>query len=80
VQVTVSVRPLIGGKASLQYWDGKAWKTSSYIPLTKGIGHLTFKASGRGTTKTFRISLPKLVWDGKPIVATTSQGFKLTVK
>jgi hypothetical protein len=80
VQVTVWVRPLIGGNASLQYWTGTAWKHTAYIPLTKGIGRLTFKAAGRGTTKTFRISLPKLVWDGKPFVPTTSQGFKLTVR
>lgn len=80
VETELQVNPPIGGNASLQYWDGTAWKHSAYIPLTNGVGKLTFKAAGRGTTKTFRISLPKLIWLGKPIVATNSAAFTLQVR
>jgi hypothetical protein len=80
VQATVTVKPAGGGKASLQWLDGKVWRTTAYIPLSKGVGKLSIKASGRGTTKTWRVALPQLTWYGKTIIATTSTPFKLTVR
>jgi hypothetical protein len=79
VTAVVSVKPAGGGKASLQWLDGKVWRTTAYIPLTKGKGTLSFKASGRGTSRTWRVALPQLTWYGKTIVATTSLPWSLTV-
>lgn len=80
VQAVVSVKPAGGGTASLQWLDGKIWRTSAYIPLSKGVGKLSFKASGRGTTRYWRIAIPQLTWYGKTIVPTTSGPVSLTVR
>ncbi|WP_026163714.1 hypothetical protein, partial [Kribbella catacumbae] len=56
-------------KAGLQWYDGKAWRHSTYIPLTKGKGTFSFKAAGRGTTRYWRVAVPKMSYYGKPIVA-----------
>ncbi|MEV6411297.1 hypothetical protein [Kribbella sp. NPDC051718] len=80
VKAVVSVKPAGGGKASLQWLDGKVWRTTAYIPLVKGKGTLSFKASGRGTTRNWRVAIPQLTWYGKTIIATTSYPFPLTVR
>jgi hypothetical protein len=41
---------------------------------------LSFKASGRGTKRYWRVAIPQLTWYGKTIVPTTSQPFPLTVR
>lgn len=79
VNIQLQVDPPIGGNANLEYWDGTAWKHSANVPLTNGVGKLSFKAAGRGTKKTYRYTLPKLIWLGKPIVATNSAPFTLQV-
>ncbi|WP_040454773.1 hypothetical protein, partial [Kribbella catacumbae] len=38
-------------------------------PLTKGKGTFSFKAAGRGTTRYWRVAVPKMSYYGKPIVA-----------
>ncbi|NEA31900.1 hypothetical protein [Streptomyces sp. SID13031] len=80
VQAVVSVKPAGGGTASLQWLDGKVWRTSAYIPLSKGKGTLSFKASGRGATRYWRIAVPQLTWYGKTIVPTVSAPVSLTVR
>ena len=67
-------------KADLQWYDGKVWRHSTYVPLTKGTGTFSFKAAGRGTTRSWRVIVPKMTMNGLPIVATTSGTFKLTVR
>jgi hypothetical protein len=80
VKATVDVQPAGTVKADLQWYDGKAWRHSAYIPLTKGKGTLNLKASGRGTTRSWRVVVPKMTMNGLPIVATASRTFKLTVR
>ncbi|MDX6263533.1 MAG: hypothetical protein QOH84_5221 [Kribbellaceae bacterium] len=80
VKATVDVQPAGTVKADLQWYDGKAWHHSAYIALTKGKGTLNLKASGRGTTRSWRVVVPKMSMNGLPIVATASRAFKLTVR
>ncbi|NEA31898.1 hypothetical protein [Streptomyces sp. SID13031] len=80
VKATVNVLPAGTVKASLEWYDGKAWHHGAYIPLTKGKGTLTFKASGRGTTRYWRVTVPKMTMNGLPILATPSRSFKLGVR
>jgi hypothetical protein len=80
VKLAVEVRPAGSVKADLQWWDGKAWRHGAYVPLVKGTGTLNLKASGRGTTRSWRVVVPKMSYYGKPILATASQVFKLTVQ
>ncbi|NEA31901.1 hypothetical protein [Streptomyces sp. SID13031] len=77
---TVRIQPEPTIKASLQWYDGKVWHHAAYIPLTKGRGTLSIKAAGRGTTRYWRVAVPKMSFNGKPIVATGSRAFKLTVR
>jgi hypothetical protein len=79
VKVAVSVHPEGTVRADLQWWDGKVWHHGAYIPLTKGKGALNIKASGRGTTRSWRVVVPKMTYNGLPILATGSRAFKLTV-
>jgi hypothetical protein len=79
ITATVRIRPEPTLKASLQWYDGKVWHHGAYIPLTKGQGTLALKAAGRGTTRYWRVAVPKMSFNGKPIVATGSRAFKLTV-
>jgi hypothetical protein len=80
VTTTVSVLPAGTVKADLQWYDGKVWRHSTYVQLTKGRGTFTFKASGRGTTRSWRVVTPPMTMNGLPIVATASSIFKLTVR
>ncbi|WP_328333623.1 hypothetical protein OHA70_17040 [Kribbella sp. NBC_00382] len=80
VKATVSVQPAGTVKADLQWLDGKVWRHAGYVPLVKGTGTLSFKASGRGTTRSWRVVVPKMSMNGLPIVATASRAFKLTVR
>ncbi|WBQ04612.1 hypothetical protein [Kribbella sp. CA-293567] len=80
VKLAVKVLPAGTVKASLQSYDGKVWRHSTYVPLTKGVGTYSFKAAGRGTTRYWRVVVPKMTMNGLPIVATTSKAFKLTVR
>ncbi|NEA31899.1 hypothetical protein [Streptomyces sp. SID13031] len=80
VKTTVDVQPAGTVKADLQWYDGKAWHHGAYVPLTKGKGAFSFKASGRGTTRYWRVVVPKMTMNGLPIVATPSKAFKLTVR
>jgi hypothetical protein len=80
VKATVNVLPAGSVKADLQWFDGKVWRHGAYIPLTKGKGTLTIKAAGRGTTRSWRVTVPKMTMNGLPIVATASRAFKLTVR
>ncbi len=80
VKTTVDVLPAGTVKSSLQWYDGKVWRHSVYIPLTKGKGTFSFKAAGRGTTRYWRVVVPKMTMNGLPIVATPSKAFKLTVR
>lgn len=77
---TVRIQPEPTIKASLQWYDGKVWHHAAYIPLVKGKGTLNIKAAGRGTTRYWRVAVPKMSYYGKPIVATGSRAFKLTVR
>jgi hypothetical protein len=79
VKLAVDVRPAGSVKADLQVWDGKLWRHAGYVPLVKGTGTLYVKAAGRGTTRSWRVVVPKMTYYGKPILATTSQVFKLAV-
>jgi hypothetical protein len=80
VKATVSIQPATTGTADLQWYDGTRWRHSSYISLVNGKGTTTFKAAGRGTTHSWRVVTPALTYNGLPIVATSSQAFKLTVR
>lgn len=80
VTATVNVLPAGTVKADLQWYDGKIWRHSTYVQLTKGKGTFSFKAAGRGTTRSWRVVVPKMSMNGLPIVATTSGTFKLTVR
>jgi hypothetical protein len=80
IKATVSVLPAGSVKADLQWLDGKVWRHAGYVPLVKGKGALSFKASGRGTTRSWRVVVPKMTMNGLPIVATPSRAFKLTVR
>ncbi|GAA0941348.1 hypothetical protein GCM10009554_32890 [Kribbella koreensis] len=80
VKATVNVLPAGTVKADLQWFDGKVWRHAAYIALTKGKGTLSFKASGRGTTRSWRVTVPKMSMNGLPILATTSRTFKLAVR
>ncbi|MEV8378591.1 hypothetical protein AB0P21_37980 [Kribbella sp. NPDC056861] len=80
VKTTVSVLPAGSVKASLQWYDGKVWHHSTYIQLTKGKGTFSFKAAGRGTTRYWRVTVPKMTMNGLPILATPSRSFKLAVR
>ena len=80
LRTTVEVRPAGAVKASLQWYDGKVWHHAAYIPLTKGKGTLNVKAAGRGTTRYWRVAVPKMTYNGLPIVTTGSRAFKLTVR
>ncbi|WP_344845641.1 hypothetical protein [Kribbella ginsengisoli] len=80
VKATVDVQPAGTVKADLQWSDGKTWHHGAYIPLTKGKGTLTLKAAGRGTTRSWRVVVPKMTMNGLPIVTTPSRTFKLTVR
>jgi hypothetical protein len=79
VKLTVEVRPAGTVKGDLQVWDGKVWRHAGYVPLVKGKGTLSVKAAGRGTTRSWRVVVPKMMYNGLPIVATPSRAFKLTV-
>jgi hypothetical protein len=80
VKTTVDVQPAGTVKADLQWYDGKVWHHSTYIQLTKGKGTFSFKAAGRGTTRYWRVVVPKMTMNGLPIVVTPSKAFKLTVR
>jgi hypothetical protein len=80
VKATVNVQPAGTVKADLQWLDGNVWRHAGYVPLVKGKGALSFKASGRGTTRSWRVVVPKMTMNGLPIVATPSRAFKLTVR
>jgi hypothetical protein len=80
VTASVDVQPAGTVKASLQWYDGKVWHHGAYVALTKGKGSFSFKASGRGTTRYWRVVVPKMTMNGLPIVATPSKAFKLTVR
>ncbi|MFI5712800.1 hypothetical protein [Kribbella sp. NPDC051620] len=80
IKATVNVLPAGSVKADLQWSDGKVWRHAAYIGLTKGKGTLSFKASGRGTTRSWRVVVPKMSMKGLPILATTSRTFKLAVR
>lgn len=79
VKLVVDVRPAGTVKADLQVWDGKAWRHAGYVPLIKGKGTLNVKAAGRGTTRSWRVVVPKMSYNGKPILATSGPRFTLTV-
>jgi hypothetical protein len=80
IKATVNILPAGSVKADLQWFDGKAWHHAAYIPLTKGKGTLSFKASGRGTTRSWRVTVPKMSMNGLPTLATTSRTFTLAVR
>ncbi|MEU4395125.1 hypothetical protein [Kribbella sp. NPDC023855] len=80
VKTTVDVLPAGTVKADLQWYDGKVWRHATYISLTKGKGTFSFKAAGRGTSRYWRVVVPKMTMNGLPIVATASKPFKLTVR
>ncbi|MEU4193566.1 hypothetical protein AB0E69_16825 [Kribbella sp. NPDC026611] len=80
VTTTVSIQPAATVRADLQWYDGKLWRHATYIPLTNGKGTFTFKAAGRGTTRSWRVITPAMTMNGQPIAATTSPIFKLTVR
>ncbi|WP_433015446.1 hypothetical protein [Kribbella sp. CA-294648] len=80
VKTTVDVLPAGTVKADLQWYDGKVWRHATYISLTKGKGTFSFKAAGRGTSRYWRVVVPKMTMNGLPIVATPSKAFKLTVR
>ncbi|MEU4395127.1 hypothetical protein [Kribbella sp. NPDC023855] len=50
------------------------------IALVNGKGTVSFKASGRGTTKNWRIAVPAMTYNGLPIAATVSRTFPLSVR
>jgi hypothetical protein len=79
VKLVVDVRPAGTVKADLQVWDGKVWRHAGYVPLVKGKGTLNVKAAGRGTTRSWRVVVPKMSYYGKPILATPGRTFKLAV-
>ncbi len=79
VTTKVEIRPGVT-RASLQVLDGKTWRYVAPIVLKNGIGTYKFKAAGRGTTKTYRVALPKLTVNGLPLVASGSTSFTLTVR
>jgi hypothetical protein len=79
VRLAVWVQPEASVRADLQWWDGKVWHHGAYVPLVKGKGTLNIKASGRGTTRSWRVVVPKMSNNGKPILATASRAFKLAV-
>jgi hypothetical protein len=80
IKATVNLLPAGSVKANLQWYDGKVWHHAAYIPLTKGKGTLSLKASGRGTTRSWRVTVPAMSMNGLPILATTSRTFKLAVR
>ncbi|MFI5712802.1 hypothetical protein [Kribbella sp. NPDC051620] len=79
VKLVVDVRPAGTVKADLQVWDGKVWRHAGYVPLVNGKGTLNVKAAGRGTTRSWRVVVPKMSYYGKPILATAGRTFKLAV-
>ncbi|GAA0941356.1 hypothetical protein GCM10009554_32910 [Kribbella koreensis] len=79
VKLAVWIKPEATVRADLQWWDGKVWHHGAYVQLVKGKGALNVKASGRGTTRSWRVLVPKMSYYGKPIEATGSRAFKLAV-
>ncbi|NUR94701.1 MAG: hypothetical protein HOV67_05510 [Kribbellaceae bacterium] len=80
VTASVSVQPAGTVKADLQWYDGKIWRHAAYISLTRGRGTFAFKAAGRGTTRSWRVVVPKMTMNGLPIQPTPSRALKLTVR
>ncbi|WP_433015443.1 hypothetical protein [Kribbella sp. CA-294648] len=80
VTASVDVRPAGTSRAALQYFDGSVWRHSMDIALVNGKGTVSFKASGRGTTKNWRITVPAMTYNGLPIAATVSRTFPLSVR
>ncbi|HYU86965.1 MAG TPA: hypothetical protein VEK80_19325 [Kribbellaceae bacterium] len=74
----VGVYPAADVRATLQRWDGTTWVAAKWVYLVDGRGSYTFTALRRGTTA-YRFYLPSITYDGKPITATITPTFRLTV-
>jgi hypothetical protein len=80
VKLIVQLSPQVDMKAALQRWDGKQWRYTREVALTKGHADIAIRAAGRGTTTKYRILTPRVMVKGLPVEASTSSPFTLTVR
>ncbi|MEU4193433.1 hypothetical protein AB0E69_16160 [Kribbella sp. NPDC026611] len=80
VKLTVNVAPAGTVKGALQRWDGKSWRSVLTVPITKGKATMSVRAAGRGTTTTYRVAVPGMMYYGLPVETTGSRAFTLTVR
>jgi len=73
----VTIAPPADVRATLQRWDGKAWRDVKWVQLTGGAGNYTFTATQPGRV-TYRFLVPAFTYAGRPLSWQVSPNFVLT--
>ncbi|MFF1817093.1 hypothetical protein ACFVWG_07340 [Kribbella sp. NPDC058245] len=80
VNLSVKIQPGLTVRGTLQHWANGAWRTGPAVQIKNGTALVPFKAAGRGTTTRYRVTVPKLGYNGLPLAASVSKTFTLTVR
>ncbi|GAA1705340.1 hypothetical protein GCM10009745_61230 [Kribbella yunnanensis] len=80
VNLSVKIQPGLTVRGTLQRWANGAWRTGPAVQIKNGTALVPFKAAGRGTTTRYRVTVPKLSYNGLPLAPSVSKTFTLTVR
>ncbi|MFK4084270.1 hypothetical protein ACI2LF_09200 [Kribbella sp. NPDC020789] len=78
VNLSVKIQPGLTVRGNLQRWANGSWRTGPVVQIKNGVARLPMKTILVGETR-YRVVLPKLAYNGLPILATTSKTFTLIV-
>jgi hypothetical protein len=75
----LSIAPAVNGRAMLQFWSGRAWGNTGWVPVRAGVASKTFGATRPGVTG-YRWVVPSLVYGGRPVVGVHTGSFVLVTR
>ncbi|MFC9687930.1 hypothetical protein ACFTSF_05285 [Kribbella sp. NPDC056951] len=78
VNLIVKIQPALTVRGNLQRWVDGSWRNGPVVQITNGTARLPMKATVKGQPR-YRVALPRLAYNGLPLVATTSSTFTLIV-
>ena len=75
----VSFAPAVNGRAMLQFWNGRAWVNSVWVPVRAGRAVKTFGATRPGIAG-YRYVIPSIAYAGRPLDGLATGSFVLRTR
>jgi hypothetical protein len=79
VTAVAVVRPVVSGRATVQFWTGKVWASVKSVPITRGRTTVSFGASKPGVFA-YRFLFPGTAYRGRPVFGNACPSLVLRVR